>query len=890
MAGHFFKEDAAIMSQARTPGSFENKFAGEGLTFDDVLIIPAASSVLPRDVSTRTRFTRTITLNIPLVSAAMDTVTEARLAIALAREGGIGIIHRNLSVEDQAQEVDKVKRSESGMITDPITLEPGALLGEALAAMQRFHISGIPITEHGKLVGILTNRDIRFETDPQRPVSELMTHDHLITVPVGTTLEQAHDLLRRYKIEKLPVVDEHGMLKGLITIKDIQKKILYPQAAKDEYGRLRVGAAVGVGPDTDNRCAALIEEGVDALVVDTSHAHSRMVIETVARIKDRFGKRAQVVAGNVVTAEATEALIEAGVDAVKVGIGAGCFAAGTRVLMANATYKNIEEVKSGDRVINMNGEPVTVVNARCTGIREVMTLRHTASHRHTQVTPDHRYLVGDLTTVSAATVTSKGYASVLENPTRVGVSKIRWKAIGESERDTMLLPRHIAFELPQGFEIDLHEFAIRQEKQLARYRTTIADSYELGYVFGAFLGDGHAFIAPSRNSITGRVSWYFAYHEQEIAAKLACCLKEVTGVDVVPTPQKSKTEVNLYSLQWARLFAQFGKCHEKHLPERYLSANRSYLRGLFDGLIDSDGCITSDGRFTFRNTSQSLVELFNVLCYLLEGSFPDCETKKASAGGLKGTSADRCRISYSSRLNVSHAQRLLSKYQIVKRLGADGPCIAMPVYDIEVDCPTHSFIADNAIVHNSICTTRVIAGVGMPQITAVYECTRIARPRGIPIISDGGVQYSGDIAKAIAAGADTVMLGSLFAGVDESPGELIISSGERFKDYRGMGSVAAMKQRSYSKDRYFQENTKDEAQLIAEGVEARVPYKGLLGPLVYQLVGGLRQSMGYAGAATIAEMQENTRFVRITGAGLRESHPHDVVVTKESPNYGIKYR
>jgi IMP dehydrogenase/GMP reductase len=890
MAGHFFKEDAAIMSLARTPGSFEDKFAGEGLTFDDVLIIPAASSVLPRDVSTRTRFTRTITLNIPLVSAAMDTVTEARLAIALAREGGIGIIHRNLSIEDQAQEVDKVKRSESGMITDPITLEPGALLGEALAAMQRFHISGIPITEHGKLVGILTNRDIRFETDLQRPVSELMTRDHLITVPVGTTLEQAHDLLRRYKIEKLPVVDEHGMLKGLITIKDIQKKILYPHAAKDEYGRLRVGAAVGVGPDTDNRCAALIEEGVDALVVDTSHAHSRMVIETVARIKDRFGTRAQVVAGNVVTAEATGALIEAGVDAVKVGIGPGCFAAGTRILMANAAYKNIEDVQPGDRVINMNGEPVTVVNAWCTGIREVMTLRHTASQRCTQVTPDHRYLVGDLTTVSATTLAARGYASVLEKPTRLGVSRIGWKAIGESESDTLLLPRHIAFELPQGFEIDLREFAIPQEKQLARYRTTIADSYELGYVFGAFLGDGHAFIAPSRNSEIGRVSWYFAHHEQEIAAKLARCLKEVTGVDVVPVPRKRTTDVDFYSLQWARLFAQFGKRHEKHLPERYLSDNRSYLRGLFDGLIDSDGCVTSDGRFNFRNTSQSIVELFNVLCYLLEGSFPDCATGKASAGGLKGTSADRCQVSYSSRLNVSHEQRLLSKYQVVSRLDADGAGIAVPVYDIEVDCPTHSFIADNAIVHNSICTTRVVAGVGMPQITAVYECAQAARPHGIPIIADGGVQYSGDIAKAIAAGADTVMLGSLFAGVDESPGELIISSGERFKDYRGMGSVAAMKQRSYSKDRYFQENTKDEAQLIAEGVEARVPYKGLLGPLVYQLVGGLRQSMGYAGAATIAEMQENTRFVRITGAGLRESHPHDVVVTKESPNYGIKYR
>ena len=346
-----------------------------------------------------------------------------------------------------------------------------------------------------------------------RPISELMTREHLVTVPVGTTLEQAHESLRRYKIEKLPVVDEHGLLKGLITIKDIQKKILYPQAAKDSFGRLRVGAAVGVGPDTDARCAALIEEGVDVLVVDTSHAHSYMVIEKVARIKDLFGKRVQLVAGNVVTAEATEALIEAGVDAVKVGIGAG-----------------------------------------------------------------------------------------------------------------------------------------------------------------------------------------------------------------------------------------------------------------------------------------------------------------------------------------------------------------------------------------AICTTRVIAGVGVPQITAIYECAQVARLHGVPIIADGGIQYSGDIAKAVAAGADSVMLGSLFAGVEESPGELIISHGERFKDYRGMGSIAAMKQRSYSKDRYFQENTKEETQLIAEGIEARVPYKGKLGPLVHQLVGGLRQSMGYAGAATMADMQENTRFVRITNAGLRESHPHDVLVTKEAPNYGTKYR
>ncbi len=498
------------MALAQNPDLFSDKFAKEGLTFDDVLIIPAASSVLPRDVSTQTRFTRTISLNIPIVSAAMDTVTEARMAIGLAREGGIGVIHNNLSIEDQAQEVDKVKRSESGMITDPITLEPDASLSEALGVMEHFHISGIPITENGKLVGILTNRDIRFETSPDRPITELMTRNNLVTVPVGTTLEQARESLHRYKIEKLPVVDEHGVLKGLITMKDIQKKILYPNAAKDEFGRLRVAAAVGVGPDSLDRCGALVEEGVDVLVLDTSHGHSRMVVERLAEISDRFGKRVQIVAGNVVTADATEALIQAGADAVKVGIGAG-----------------------------------------------------------------------------------------------------------------------------------------------------------------------------------------------------------------------------------------------------------------------------------------------------------------------------------------------------------------------------------------SICTTRIISGVGMAQITAIYDCALVARRYNVPIIGDGGIQYSGDIAKAIVAGSDTVMLGSLLAGADESPGDLIISRGERFKDYRGMGSIGAMKQRSYSKHRYFQGEV-DESKLIAEGIEARVPYKGLVGPLVYQMVGGLRQAMGYAGAADIKEMQEKTCFTRITNAGLRESHPHDVMITKEAPNYGTK--
>ncbi len=500
-------------SQAGTQAAsdeWQEKFGREGLTFDDVLLVPAASDVLPGDVSTQTRLTPEITLNIPILSAAMDTVTEARLAIALAREGGLGIIHRNLSIEDQAAEVDKVKRSESGMISDPITLAPHDPLRAAQDAMSKYHISGIPVTEDGRLVGILTNRDMRFETNLDRPIAELMTRERLITTPVGTTLDEARETLARYKIEKLPVVDEHGMLKGLITVKDIQKKVQFPRAAKDAQGRLRAGAALGVGPDTFARAEALIAEDVDFLVVDTSHGHSQMVVRTVARLVEAFGSRVQIGAGNVATAEATEALIAAGAQAIKFGVGAG-----------------------------------------------------------------------------------------------------------------------------------------------------------------------------------------------------------------------------------------------------------------------------------------------------------------------------------------------------------------------------------------AICTTRVVAGTGVPQITAIFDCSRAAKGTGIPVIADGGIQYSGDIAKAIAAGADSVMLGGLLAGVEESPGELVILQGERYKDYRGMGSIGAMKRRSYSKDRYFQGNVTDEARLIAEGIEGRVPYKGPLANVAFQLVGGLRQAMGYVGAESIEALQTRTRFVRMTSAGLRESHPHDVIITKEAPNYGV---
>ncbi len=485
-----------------------NREVKEALTFDDVLLVPNYSEVLPTQVDVRTKLTKKITLNIPIMSAAMDTVTESELAIAIAREGGIGIIHKNMSIEEQAEEVDRVKRSESGMIVKPVTVSPEQTIAEAEKLMKKYKISGLPVTdESGKLLGIITNRDIRFVKDFSKKIKEVMTKENLKTVPVGTTLEEAKEILHKFKIEKLPVVDENGYLKGLITIKDIEKKEKYPNACKDELGRLMVGAAVGVGEEALRRAEALIEAGVDVIVVDTAHGHSKGVISMVEKLKERFPD-VDVIAGNVATPEATEALIKAGADAVKVGIGPG-----------------------------------------------------------------------------------------------------------------------------------------------------------------------------------------------------------------------------------------------------------------------------------------------------------------------------------------------------------------------------------------SICTTRIVAGVGVPQLTAVAECSEVADKYGISIIADGGIKFSGDIAKAIGAGARVVMIGSLFAGTKESPGELILYQGRSYKVYRGMGSLGAMKKGS--KDRYFQSEV-EEKKLVPEGIEGMVPYRGPLADTIHQLVGGLRAGMGYCGAATIEEMREKARFVKITSAGLKESHVHDVIITKEAPNYWIE--
>jgi len=481
-----------------------DRFSYEGLTFDDVLLVPARSQVLPRDVDITTRLSRNIKLNTPLLSAGMDTVTEARMAIAVAREGGIGVVHRNMTIEKQAEEVDKVKRSEHGVITNPFRLTPDHTLNDAAALMERYRISGVPVTVGEKLVGIITNRDLRFEEDYSRPIGEAMTHEKLVTAPEGTTLREAQETLRRHKIEKLPIVDDQFNLKGLITIKDIEKTIQYPRASKDSNGRLLAAAAVGVGRDALTRAEALVEAGVDLIVVDSAHGHSQPVLDTVKEVKQLFPDL-EVMGGNIATADGARDLIEVGADSIKVGVGPG-----------------------------------------------------------------------------------------------------------------------------------------------------------------------------------------------------------------------------------------------------------------------------------------------------------------------------------------------------------------------------------------SICTTRVIAGIGVPQITAVYEAARAARELGVPVIADGGIKFSGDLTKALAAGAAAVMIGSLLAGTEESPGEFEIFQGRSYKVYRGMGSLGAMKEGS--RDRYFQEY---EQKLVPEGIEGRVPFRGTVGDMVFQMVGGLRAGMGYCGVKSIDELQQNTRFIRISGAGLKESHPHGVQITKESPNYSF---
>ncbi len=714
-----------------------NENLPEGLTFDDVLLIPDYSEVLPTEVDTRTRLTRTISLNIPILSAAMDTVTESPMAIAIAQQGGIGVIHKNLSIEAQRDEVDKVKRSESGMIVDPVTMTPDRLIRDALEIMKRYKISGVPIiNEEGKLVGILTNRDLRFETRLDLPISEVMTKDNLITVPVGTTLREAEGILQKHKVEKLLVVDERYHLKGLITVKDIQKAIKYPNAAKDELGRLRVAAAIGATGDYLERATELVKARVDVLVIDTAHGHTSRVLEAVRAVKRHFPDT-QLIAGNVGTGEGARALIRAGVDAVKCGLGPGsiCCHGNTMILMSDGSVKPIAKVQVGDSVITHLGHarPVTKTYRRwyC---GPLVVLQVSGCPDKLRVTPNHEFL--------AATF------DVLDRKYSTG---LHWVCAEQ------LRPQDLVVTPKRRYEIEAPVFDL----------TRIATSYP---------PDELTAFSSSLSSLRG--------------------LKDERG------NRATTYHVRINGAQGARCAVEFSEL----------------------GLEFPTG---------LRQRQDFLAEEHYIYIPILS-------------------------------VEVEEDQEL-------------------EVFNLEV-AEEHTYVANGVVVHN--CTTRVISGAGVPQITAIAECAKAAEGSDVPIIADGGIKFSGDITKAIAAGADSVMIGSLLAGTDESPGELILYQGRSYKSYRGMGSLAAMKQGS--RDRYGQEDEEAEGKLVPEGIEGRVTYKGSTAALIAQLVGGLRAGMGYTGCRTIKELQQKARFMKITQASLKESHVHDVIITKEAPNYRLE--
>jgi IMP dehydrogenase/GMP reductase len=567
---------------------------------------------------------------------------------------------------------------------------------------------------------------------------------------------------------------------------------------------------------------------------------------------------ALIIAGNVATPSGAQLLWEAGADIIRAGIGGGCFAAGTRILMSNATYKNIEDVVAGDRIINCDGKPKTVLDSFSTGMKKVYKLRSSISYKDTFVTEDHKYLVGDLSTVSKKSVSSGGYAKIL-NTKR---SKIKWQEIGKTNRVALLSPRTIEFEMPDSFEIPIFKRSGGNWRPPQRkIDFTIKPSYDVGYMFGLFLGDGHAMVANNGKSNIGCVNWYFGLNEEHITNKLKRCIKNITGRDLKVSTRNNIFLCRLYHKPLSEFLCSFGKKNNKLLPDNLLVNDKEYLQGIHDGLVDSDGNIEKGGRVCFNNTSIRLIELFNIITFILTGCFPNGRKNKISAGGLKNVNIENCHQSYMSRINTSARKRLINNYQVSKLLEFAESNLEVETFDLTIDCDTHSFIADNAIVHNSLCSTRIETGNGYPQLSALknikehpfhsFDKEDLAPPM---IIADGGIRSAGDCVKALCF-ADLVMIGNLFAGTDEAPGDIITVSGQKFKQYVGS---------STHKQRHV------------EGVVGLVPYKGPVQDVVTHLVEGIRSGCSYQGVHNLQDLKKNPEFVVISNAGLIESHPHNV--------------
>ena len=933
----------------------------DGLTFDDVLLIPAYSEVLPGEVDTRTKFSRGIDLNIPLCSSAMDTVTEASLAIALAQQGGIGVIHKNFSIAAQAEEVDKVKRSESGMIVDPVTIRDNALVSEALNIMERFKISGVPVVdENGFLVGIITNRDLRFETRTDVNVSEVMTKQPLVTVPVGTTLDEAKVKLQKHRIEKLLVVNDEGHLKGLITVKDIQKAIRYPSAAKDNFGRLRCAAAIGATGDYLERAAALIKSRVDAIVIDTAHGHSSRVIEAVKQVKNKF-PNIQIIAGNVATAEAAAALINVGVDAVKVGIGPGsiCLDENALILMDDNGVKKICDVKLNDKVITHRGRARKVTKTyRRQYQGEMIEINVAGCPDVVRATPNHEFLA--VTFDASGKTRSKNGAKYYFSKPKFNKG-LRWiRADKLKAQDVLAIPKQkyeaeICFfdlhdavphyscdpnsiwgnkiginpnresyrQLSEKFETTnrVMESIVRKKRLLVDSLSLAVNEYldEIDYqrvlepqklnrfiildenlmrLIGYFTAEGYIVGNPNNRQLR------FAFNENETdyCNDVKDLIGKIFGYDKTgfrQTPRHA-VEVTIHNHAIAKFFEWLMPkgAVNKRLPNFVLNQSPENLRHFLIGALRGDGCLKDARRIGYKTVSPHLAhqiaEVFMRLGYLASIQSYQPKNKNHSVsyyvriGGAqaKKFAADLPELNLDFPANIVNRQDVFSDDEYFYAAIRSVKILEnqeLEVFNIEV-AEDHTYIANRVAVHN--CTTRVVTGAGVPQITAILECVKAAKDSGVPIIADGGVKYSGDVSKAIASGANSVMIGSLFAGTEEAPGEVILYQGRNFKTYRGMGSIGAMKQGS--SDRYAQEGTVSDSKYVPEGIEGRVAYKGTLADMVTQLVGGLKSGMGYTGCKNIEEMQTKARFVRITAAGLRESHVHDVIITKEAPNYRME--
>ncbi len=587
--------------------------------------------------------------------------------------------------------------------------------------------------------------------------------------------------------------------------------------------------------------------------LDVAHGHTQAMYEAITYLKFNVPKL-EIIAGTVCTPNAVMDLASWGADAIRVGIGGGCFASGTRVLMSNGVYKNIEDIQSGDRVINKEGIPVNVKRAFKSGYKKLSSLRTNIFYKNTFVTADHNYWIGDLSSTSQSTLSAHGYVKLLERQTAATprASKLKWKSIGEVDRGCLLMPKKIDFEFAKSFEISLEKRSGGNWRSGYSYSidTILIPSYELGYIFGTFLGDGNTHNSVYNNSNRGSVHWAFGKDEINIAKKLRDCIFKVFNKEVVikEISERNIIKVSFYYKPFSDFLQAFGKRNQKKLPEEYLVGNIEYLTGMFEGLIDSDGHYSTDNRISFLNTSSFLIELFNILTYVLKGYFPNNEEKPPSIGGLINCNIDNCASSYNARLLKQPEYRMSENFQVVKVLDYKEIDLWADVYDIEVECDTHSFIANNSIVHNSACTTRLVTGFGAPQFTALLECSRVARRHNVPIIADGGIRDSRDISLALAAGASSVMMGKLFSATDESAAELY---GDHHKIYKGQASSE------------FQKTGR-----ASEGEQGLVKKIGSVDNLLTELSLNLKTSLSYAGAKNIEQFREKVQWVEV-GSGYK---------------------